>query len=402
LSTLRIPTAKCFLPLLQPARYLGAHGGRGSGKSHFFAEKLVERCLVEETRAVCVREVQKSLEQSVKRTIEDKIAHHNVGSYFRILNDKIEAPYGGLIIFQGMQNHTAESIKSLEGYDIAWVEEAQSISEKSLRLLRPTIRKPESELWFSWNPVSPEDPIDKLLRGENRIKKNAIVVEANWRDNPWLNDVLRDEMETDRERDQDSFEHVWGGGYQVISESIIFRNRVSIEAFETPPDARFFFGVDWGFANDPTAIIRCFIKDECLYIDYEAGGVGIEIDETPQLLDMVPGSRSWPIKADCARPETISYMRRQGFAIEGADKWPGSVEDGIAHLKGFKRIIIHERCPRTAQETRRYSYKVDRITGDILPIIVDAWNHYIDSIRYALSGFIQKRGVNNIWARLAK
>ena len=395
MSVLQIKTPEVFEPLLEDARYKGAFGGRGSGKSHHFAEALVERCLLKETRAVCIREVQKSLEQSVKRLIEDKISELGVGHYFRILDKHIEAPKNGLIIFQGMQNHTADSIKSLEGYDIAWVEEAQSLSEKSLRLLRPTIRKDGSEIWFSWNPISPEDPVDALLRGPNRIK-NAIVVEANWKDNPWFPEVLREEMQTDIERGDDSFEHVWNGGYLVISDSIIFRKRVSVEDFKTPEKARFFYGADWGFANDPTVLIRCFIEDECLYIDYEAFGYHTEIDDTPRLFDTVPGSRDWPIKADCARPETISYMRRMGFNITGADKWQGSVEDGIAHLKGFKHIIVHERCPKTAQEFRRYSYKVDKVTGEILPIIVDAWNHGIDAARYSIGDFIKRRGSGSI------
>lgn len=390
------------MPLLGRSRYKGAHGGRGSGKSHFFAEALVEKCLTEAgVRAVCIREIQKSLEQSVKRLIEDKIQKLGVGSRFQVLDKEIRTPGEGLILFQGMQNHTAESIKSLEGYDVAWVEEAQSLSKRSLQLLRPTIRKPGSELWFTWNPVSPDDPVDQLLRGEHKLT-NAIVVEANWRDNPFFPEVLREEMLTDRARDTDEFDHVWEGGYLTISEAIIFRHRVSVKEFPTPAGARFFLGADWGFANDPTTLVRSFIEDDRLFIDRERFGYGVEIDETPALFDQVDGARQWPIKADCSRPETISYMRRKGFSIAGADKWDGSVEDGIAHLKGFKEIVIHERCKNMQIEARRYSYKIDKKTGDILPIIVDKWNHGWDAVRYSLDGYIQRRGANNIWARLAQ
>jgi phage terminase large subunit len=400
------------VPLLEPKRNKGVHGGRGSGKSHFFAEMLVEKCMTEDSvRAVCIREIQKSLEQSVKRVIEDKIQQHGVGHYFQVLDKEIRTPGDGLIIFQGMQNHTAESIKSLEGYDIAWVEEAQSLSKHSLKLLRPTIRKPGSELWFSWNPSSPDDPVDELLRGPKAIS-NAIVVEANWRDNPFFPDVLREEMLEDRARETDDFDHVWEGGYLTISDAIIFARRAVIKEFETPLDARFFFGADWGFANDPTALIRSFIKDDCLYVDQEAFGYKVELDDLPALFDGgiasdgrkfegVPGVRNWPIKADSSRPETISYMRRKGFQISGAEKWDGCVEDGITHLKGFKHIIIHPRCRHLEIEKRRYSYKVDKKTGDVLPIIVDAWNHGWDAIRYSLDGYIQRRGSNSVWARLA-
>lgn len=399
---LEIPTARVFVPLLQPARYKGAHGGRGSGKSHFFGGGLIERSVCQRgLRAVCIREVQKSLDESVKRLLEDKISSMGVGSLFRVQESKIKTPGGGQIIFQGMQDHTAESIKSLEGYDIAWVEEAQSLSKRSLQLLRPTLRKPGSELWFSWNPESEEDPVDALLRGPN-APQDAIVVEANWRDNPWFTPELEEERSTDLARGDDDYDHVWEGAYVTISEARIFRKRVVVEEFGPPPQGtRIFYGADWGFSIDPTALIRSWILDEVLHVEYEAFGTHVEIDETAALFDTVPGSRDWPIKADSARPETISYMLRQGFNISAAEKWQGSVEDGIAHLKGFKQIKVHPRCVNIAREFRLYSYKVDKKTGDVLPIIVDKFNHGIDALRYSLDGYIQRRGGTGIWAKLA-
>lgn len=391
-ATLDIQTPRAFVPLLAPARYKGAWGGRGSGKSHFFAEALVEKCVLEPgTRFVCIREIQKSLEQSVKRLIEDKIEALGLGRKFRVLDKEIQTPGDGIIIFQGMQNHTAESIKSLEGYAGAWVEEAQSLSARSLRLLRPTIRLPNSELWFSWNADSPDDPVDQLLRGPDRIQ-DAAVVRVNWRDNPWFPDVLEEERRLDLARDKDEYDHVWEGGYVTISDAIIFRNRVAVESFDTPPDARFFHGADWGFSQDPTVLIRCFVRDDCLYVDQEAFGHGVELDDTPALFDSISTARKWPIKADNARPETISHIKRRGFNIAPAAKWSGSIEDGIACLKGFRRIIVHERCVHVAKEFRLYSFKVDRVTGDILPVIVDRWNHGIDALRYALDGYIKGRG----------
>lgn len=398
-----IPTARVFRPLLGDARYKGAHGGRGSGKSHFFAGALIERCLTKPgTRAVCIREVQKSLKESVKRLLEDKIQALGVGDHFGVKESQIDAPNGGVIVFQGMQDHTAESIKSLEGFDVAYVEEAQSLSQRSLRLLRPTIRKPGSELWFAWNPESSTDPVDTFLRGEGK-PSDAAVVEANWRDNPWLTDELRMERETDERAGADDYEHVWEGAYLSISEALIFAKRVSVEPFDEPPaGTRLFYGADWGFAADPTALIRCWIADKVLYVDYEAFGTGVEIDETPALFDSVPGSRKWPIKADCARPETISYMSRHGFNIKGAEKWQGSIEDGIAHLKGFRQIKVHPRCTNIAREFRLYSYKVDKRSGDVLPIIVDKFNHGIDALRYSLDGYIRHSGMPSVPDSLLK
>ena len=206
MPTLRIPTAPVFRPLLEPARYKGAYGGRGSGKSHFFGELMVERCLVNPgTLAVCIREVQKSLLQSSKRLIESKIQSLGVGAHFQVLHDRIVTPGDGLIIFQGMQDSTAESIKSLEGFDIAWVEEAQTLSARSLSLLRPTIRKEGSELWANWNPRRKKDAIDEFLR-QNK-PDNALVVKANWRDNPWFPAVLEEERRLDLQLYPERYPH---------------------------------------------------------------------------------------------------------------------------------------------------------------------------------------------------
>lgn len=402
---LDIPTPRKFVPLLGKARYKGAHGGRGSGKSHFFAEMLVERCvMVPGTRAVCVREIQKSLKNSVKMLVEDKIRKLGVTALFEILDSEIRTPGGGVIIFTGMQNHTSDSIKSLEGFDIAWCEEAQSLSQRSLDLLRPTIRKPGSELWFSWNPAKPTDPVDVLLRGDNP-PTDATVIEANWSDNPWLPDELRSDLEDDRRRDPDKFMHVWGGHYSLNSEARVFRNW-KVEEFSPPHDAVFRFGADWGFAIDPTVLVRCYTEGRNLYVDYEAYQVGCEIDHLPELFDTIHGSRKWLIRADSARPETVSYMRRQGFRITPAIKGQGSIEDGVEFLRSFD-IIVHPRCQKVIEELTLYAYKVDPHTQEILPVLDDKDNHTIDALRYALeelrrSGYKpdvkQKPGPRDMWA----
>lgn len=381
MSVLQIPTARVFVPLLAPARYKGAHGGRGSGKSHFFAELLIEDCVANPgLRAACVREVQKSLKNSVKLLVEDKIKALGLKG-FEVLESEIKTPGDGVIIFQGMQNHTADSIKSLEGFDRCWVEEAQSLSQRSLDMLRPTFRKPGSEMWFSWNPNKPTDPVDQFLRGEV-MPTDAAVVEANYSDNPWLPDELRADLEDDRRRDPDKFAHVWGGAYALNAQARVFRNW-KVEAFDTPTDAIHRFGADWGFAIDPTVLTRCHVEGRTLFVDQEAWEVGCEIDKTPALFDKVQGSRKWLIRADSARPETVSYMQRQGFKIVGALKGPGSLEDGVEFLRSFD-IVVHPRCVNVAKELALYSYKIDPHTEAILPLLEDKNNHTIDALRYAL------------------
>ncbi len=382
-KSLEIKTPEWSLPLLEASRYKGAWGGRGSGKSHMFAEMMLEEHIINQSQSsVCVREIQKSLNQSVKRLLEMKIQEMNAGAYFEVQDAVIKSKKAdGRIIFQGMQNHTADSIKSLEGYDRAWVEEAQSLSQTSLDLLRPTIRKPGSELWFTWNPRQASDPVDLLLRGPTP-PKDATVIRVNYADNPWFPSVLKDEMEYDKRRDPDKYQHVWRGEYLQNSQSRVFRNW-RIEDFDAPPDAIHRLGADWGFSVDPTTLVRCHIIGRTLYIDFEAYMVGCEIVNTPELFMQVPEAEKWPIVADSARPETISHMRRNGFPkIMTAVKGPRSVEEGIEFLKNYT-IVVHPRCTHTIDELTLYSYKTDPLTGKILPVLEDKKNHVIDALRYA-------------------
>lgn len=392
MSSLAIETAAVFEPLLNPsARYLGAHGGRGSAKSNFFADLWLDESVSGKYDFVCLRETLKSLEFSVKKLLESKIDRFNAGAYFTVQDRRILSVHGGTTIFEGMQNHTADSIKSLEGFDRAWFEEAQTASEKSLTLLRPTIRKTGSQLWFSWNPDLDTDPIDKLLRGPE-LPPGAIVVQANYMDNPWLPDELRAEMEYDRRRDPDKYAHVWLGEYRRNSEARVFRNW-KVEEFDTPADALHRLGADWGFSIDPSVLVRCHIVGQKLYVDYEAYQVGCEIVDLPALFMTVPESEKWAMTADSARPETISHMRKNGFPkIYPAIKGARSLEEGIEFLRSFD-IVVHPRCKHTIDELTLYSYETDPLTGKVIPKLQDKNNHVIDSLRYACEG-ARRAGTN--------
>jgi phage terminase large subunit len=418
---LDIATPEWAVPLLVPSRYKGAKGGRGSGKSHFFAELAVERMVCDPSlRVVCIREVQRSLKFSVKSLVEQKIRALGVVEQFTILDTEIRRNGGtGIMIFEGMQNHTADSIKSLEGFGIAWVEEAQSLSKRSLELLIPTIRREDSELWFSWNPNEPTDAVDQLLVANT--PEDAVVIEVNYTENPFCPEVLKTEAAWSAKVDPDAHGHIWLGLYNLKSNAKIMRGKWIIDEFEPVTEASLiaqhgpqalenpalkatlwdgpYHGADFGFAQDPNTLVRCWIAPGTvphstgrLMIEYEAYKVGQDTDDIPDHWQReVPGCEDYVIRADCARPETISYLRRHGFAeITGVEKWAGSVEDGIAHLRQYEQIVLHPRCTHAADEARLYSHKVDARTGDILPVVVDAHNHIWDAVRYALAPLIQQ------------
>ena len=292
-----------FEPLLHPGRYKGAWGGRGSGKSHFFADLMVEAALTKPGfRGVCIREVQKDLNQSAKRLIEDKIQAHGVGVVFDCQKAVTVTPGGGLIVYQGMQDHTADSVKSLEGFDVAWVEEAQTLSARSLTLLRPTIRKPGSELWFSWNPRRKSDPVDKMLRGEDQ-PTGAVVVRANWSDNPWFPAELEQERLDDLRMKPDQYEHIWEGGYEAITEGAYYA------ACLTQAKAQGRIGE---ISADPLMAYRAF---------WDIGGTGAKADATT----------IWVCQFIGERIKVLAYYEAQGQDLATHINWLRSSGYGAAH-----------------------------------------------------------------------
>jgi phage terminase large subunit len=275
LSALRIPTAEVFRPLYQSSRYKVAYGGRGSGKSHDRAGALVDDSLYERgLLSVCIREVQKSLKDSAKRLIESKLADFRLGEAdgFRIFSDRVQTPGDGVIIFQGMQDHTAESIKSLEGFKRAWVEEAQTLSSRSLMLLRPTIRAPGSELWFTLNRRLKTDPVDALFLGDDK-PTGTIVVRANWSDNPWFPAELEQERLDCLRMQPDQYRHIWEGDHITVSEGAYFARQLA-EAKDrignVAPDPLMEYRAFWDIGTrDATAIwVAQFVGREIRALNY--------------------------------------------------------------------------------------------------------------------------------------
>ncbi|MBW5405954.1 PBSX family phage terminase large subunit [Morganella morganii] len=400
---LQIPAKLAPLFTAVDKRYRCSHGGRGSAKTRTFALMTAVKAYQaanngESGVILCAREFMNSLEESSMEEVKQAIrsvpwlaANFDIGEkYIRTLDRNVSYVFCGL-------RHNLDSIKSKARILLCWVDEAETVSETAWQKLDPTVRESGSEIWVTWNPEKDGSATDKRFR--KHPDNDTIVVEMNYTDNPWFPDVLEKVRLRDKKNlDDQTYAWIWEGAYLENSDKQVLANKYVVQSF--PDDLwkkadRLLFGADFGFAKDPNTLLRQFILDDCLYIEYEAYGIGVELDHMPAFYDEIPEARKWPIKADSARPETISYLRRQGFNISAAKKWQGSVEDGITFLRGFKQIIIHPRCKETAKEARLYSYKTDRITGEVLPVIADANNHCWDASRYGLDGYI--KGRTTVW-----
>lgn len=374
--------------LFRPARYKVAYGGRGGAKSWGFARALLILAANQKLRVLCARELQVSIQDSVHKLLAEQIEALGLGSLYEVQQNIIKGANGSEFIFSGLRSNITK-IKSMESIDIVWVEEAQTVSDASWETLIPTVRGENSEIWVSFNPDLETDPTYQRFVVDP--PSSAVVVHIGWEDNPWLPQVLVDEKDDLFRRDPEAAAHVWGGQTRRNSDAQVLRGRYVVESFE--PEKGWhgpYFGADWGFGVDPTALVKCWISGRRLYIEHEAYGVGVDLDDTPALFDKVPGAKKHLIRADSSRPETISHMRRHGYPkVRGAIKGPGSVEDGVEHLRSYEEIVIHPRCKYAAQEARLWSYKTDKLSGDVLPVLLDKNNHIWDAVRYGIEPIIR-------------
>lgn len=325
MRTLDLKTAAVFEPLLTPARYKAAWGGRGSGKSHFFAELAIEDALAEPgdfgegLRTVCIREVQKDLAQSSKALIEAKLSAHglNEADGFKVFKDVIQTPGDGLMIFKGMNDYTADSVKSLEGFKRAWWEEAQTATQRSLDLLRPTIRATGSQLWFGWNPRHKKDPVDAMFRGIE-MPTGAVVVKANWRDNPWFTPELEQERLDCLRMQPDKYDHIWEGGYEQVHEGAYFASCLT----EAKAQGRI-----GRVSADPLLTLRVFV---------DIGGTGAKADAFTMWIAQFVGMEIRvldyyeAVGQVCATH--VNWLRSRGYTPDRAQIWlphDGATQDKI-------------------------------------------------------------------------
>lgn len=377
-------------PVLQDhARYKIIYGGRGSGKSWQIARCLLILMMQKKMRVLCAREIQRSIKESVLTLLQDQIKELGLWGWQPSKTGLIYGPTGSEFLFVGLW-HNVESVQSMERIDICWVEEAQKVSDHSWKILIPTIRRAQSEIWISFNPELEDDPT--AIRFLQNTPPNSIVLKVNWQDNPWLPEVLRQEAEHLRRTDPEEYYHVWEGQFWSRSDAQIYNKKWVIDEFTPGEDWHGpFHGIDFGFSTTPTCIGRQWIYNDRLYVEEAYGGLRIETVDLPAQLDRIPDSKGFVWRADSARPETISFLNNAGYTVVGAEKGPGSVEDGISYIRSFDQIVLHPRASIAVQQVRLYRYKTDKHTGDVLKQIEKKHDDWSDQCRYALEPVIKGR-----------
>lgn len=374
--------------LFSKHRYKTLFGGRGSAKSWSIARATIMWGYANYERFLCTREYQNSIQESVHKLIVDQIDALCLSPWFTVTKTGIYCNRTGAEwIFAGLKNDPRK-VKSTEGVTKCWVEEAEKVSKESWEILIPTIRAPGSEIIISFNPDLESDETWRRFVANNPPRSTLIA--CNWRDNPWFPEVLREEKDYLYSVDPDAYDNIWEGKPKKHSAARILNGKYVIKDFNPVKSVWQgpFYGADFGF-TDPSTLVKCWRHDNCLWIEEEWWGVRKDTPDLVQGYREVTGAMEHLIRGDSAKPETISQLRKLGVPIVGARKWPGSVADGISHLRGYREIVIHSRCVHTAEEAKLWSRKVDRNSGEVLEDVEDKHNHCWDGVMYALRPFIR-------------
>jgi phage terminase large subunit len=377
MSEITLPAKLDFL-LQEKIRYKGAYGGRGSAKSWSIAKALLVKGVSASTRILCGRELQKSIKDSVHQLLCDQISELNLGYYYTVTEKSIKSKNGTSFGFIGLK-HNALEIKSHEGADIAWIEEAQAVSKKSWDILIPTIRKPDSEIWLSFNPELEDD--ETYQRFVVNPPKQSRIVPMNWRDNPWFPEVLRMEMEEKKERNYDDYLHIWEGHPKHVLDGAIFaeelrkaklENRISTIPYDKTKPVHTFWDLGWNSLTGRTAIIMAQVINNAYHIiDYLEDAehtVDWYINELQKKnyiwgTDYLPhDAKSTNIAAGGRTVEKI--MIGLGRKVRVLKRTTLVGNDIVAAKEIFDRVYIdRHRCADLIQCLNRYKYKIDEDTG---------------------------------------
>ena len=398
-----------LIPIFQgQARYRGAYGGRGSAKTRTFALMTAVRGYMAAQQGqsgviLCAREHLNSLDESSLEEVKQAIrsvpwldGYYEIGEkYVRTKNKRVSYVFAGL-------RTNLDSIKSKARILIAWIDEGEQVSEVAYQKLMPTVREEGSEVWCTWNPEKDDSPTDKRFR--KNPPTNSKITEISYPDNPWFPATLEAQRQEDQIRlDPATYAWIWEGAYLENSDAQVFHGKIKVDDFTPGKDWDGpYYGGDFGFSQDPTAAVEVWIHGDNLYIHREAGKVGLELDDTAAYVcAKIPGFDKEVSRWDSARPESISHLKRHGLPrAQSVKKWSGSVEDGIQFLRSFASIVIHPTCREMQKEARMYSYKVDRLTGDVTTKVVDAHNHYWDAVRYAVEPMIKRNHLPEVMFKM--
>lgn len=374
-------------------RYLGAYGGRASAKTRSFCLGALARGMEKKRRILCAREYLNSIKDSSHAELCHLIEERELYRYYEYGDSYIVNKRNGTeFLYKGLR-YSVNSVTSVSEIDICLVEEAENVSDKSWRKLGPSVRASGSQIWLAWNP----EDIDSATRKRFVLAPppESRIIKMNWRDNPWFSREMELERQHDLAMDQDMYNHVWEGECISRSDAKVYNGKWEVRNFSVPVDATKqgwigpLYGLDFGFSNDPAAGVKVWIgPDNCLYIEAEAGRTQLELNDMPGFLQRgLSGCQHYAVRCDPSRPDSISYLSKHGIP-KAVKAEATKIEDGVTFIRAYNRVYVHPRCSETVRELGRYSYAINKI-GDILPDIVDKHNHYLDALRYALSGFIR-------------
>lgn len=360
-------------------REAAIYGGRFSLKSHTVARYLLIRARMGKTRVACFREFQNSIAESSHQLLKDLIDLYDMRDFKVTDNAIVNTVNGSDFLFKGLHNNE-QSIKSIEAIDIAWIEEAQTVSKESIEVLTPTVRNTGSQIIYTYNRLMEDDPVHTRLVIEGR--PNTLVINCNYDiaiKYGMMSDAILAEIEDDKKNRPSLYRHKWLGEPNSLDQKV-FKEWAIIES--VPHEARLErIGLDFGYSQDPTAIVAVYYHNGGYLLDEITYSKGLS---NKQIADILLNQPRALVVADSAEPKSIDELRSHGINVIPAQKGPGSIMQGIQSVQA-QRISVTKHSLNVIKEYRNYMFIKDKKTGRILNEPDELWNHAMDAIRYAIS-----------------